>query len=61
VVISYPYTNYNKGWTFEKFSFNDPSGSFYLKLTEAETVDGWTSGMTVITKLRLQTYYPLST
>ncbi|MBN1795578.1 MAG: DUF4131 domain-containing protein, partial [Sedimentisphaerales bacterium] len=20
VVISYPYTNYNKGWTFEKFS-----------------------------------------
>ncbi|MBN1796413.1 MAG: DNA internalization-related competence protein ComEC/Rec2, partial [Sedimentisphaerales bacterium] len=56
VVISYPYTNYNKGWTFEKFSFNDPSGSFYLKLTEAETVDGWAK---VSGKVRVQVNEPV--
>jgi competence protein ComEC len=40
-VITEPYTNKNQSWEFAKFTHTDPPSSFYLKLGEVETVDGW--------------------
>ena len=40
-VITEPYTNENRSWEFVKFTHTDPTSSFYLKLDEVETVDGW--------------------
>jgi competence protein ComEC len=40
-VITEPYTNKNQSWEFVKFTHTDPTSSFYLKLGEVETVDGW--------------------
>lgn len=40
-VITKPYVNKNENWEFVKFTHNDPASSFYLKLGEVETVDGW--------------------
>jgi competence protein ComEC len=40
-VITEPYINRNQGWEFAKFTHTDPTSSFYLKLGEVETVDGW--------------------
>lgn len=40
-IISEPYVNSNENWKFAKFSHSDPTSSFYLKLTETESVDGW--------------------
>jgi competence protein ComEC len=40
-VITEPYTNENRSWEFAKFTHTDPTSSFYLKLGEVETVDGW--------------------
>jgi competence protein ComEC len=40
-IVTDPYTRYKDDWAFAKFSHSDPSSSFYLKLKEAETVDGW--------------------
>jgi competence protein ComEC len=40
-IITKPYVNKNEGWAFAKFAYTDPSSSFYLKLGEVETVDGW--------------------
>jgi competence protein ComEC len=40
-VITEPYTNENRSWEFVKFTHTDPTSSFYLKLGEVETVDGW--------------------
>jgi competence protein ComEC len=40
-VITEPYTNENRSWKFVKFTHTDPTSSFYLKLGEIETVDGW--------------------
>ncbi len=40
-IVSKPYTNKNKDWAFAKFTFTDPASSFYLKVKEVETNDGW--------------------
>jgi competence protein ComEC len=40
-VITEPYTNKNQNWEFARFTHTDPTSSFYLKLGEVETVDGW--------------------
>ena len=45
VIATMPYTDSND-WAFSKFTHTDRGSSFYLELTEAETVSGWakTSG-----------------
>lgn len=40
-IITEPYINRNQQWQFARFTYTDPTSSFYLKLTEAETADGW--------------------
>lgn len=40
-IIRGPYTRYKDDWAFSRFTHSDPSSSFYLKLTEAEAIDGW--------------------
>jgi competence protein ComEC len=40
-IITEPYVNRNEQWQFAKFTYTDPTSSFYLKLTEAETASGW--------------------
>jgi competence protein ComEC len=40
-IVTEPYVNKKEGWEFVKFTHNDPASSFYLKLSEAETADGW--------------------
>ncbi len=46
LITTEPYINRNKDWEFAKFKFTDPASSFYLKIHEVKTVDGWaeTSG-----------------
>ena len=41
-IVTRPFINENTDWEFAKFQYTDPSTSFYLKLTEIETADGWT-------------------
>ncbi|MGA2172762.1 MAG: DNA internalization-related competence protein ComEC/Rec2 [Sedimentisphaerales bacterium] len=40
VIVTKPYLDSNK-WAFSKFSHTDRGSSFYLKMTEAEMVNGW--------------------
>ncbi|MCX5634225.1 MAG: ComEC/Rec2 family competence protein, partial [Planctomycetota bacterium] len=40
-ILTEPRVNKNEQWVFAKFTHNDPSSSFYLKLNEAETTTGW--------------------
>jgi len=39
-ILTEPYV-YKQRWEFAKFTHTDPASSFYLKVTEAEAVDGW--------------------
>ncbi|MBN2272406.1 MAG: ComEC family competence protein, partial [Sedimentisphaerales bacterium] len=41
VIITDPYVERHEQWAFARFKPTDPTSSFYLKLSEAETVDGW--------------------
>lgn len=41
LIATEPYVNKNRNWEFARFKFTDPGTSFYLKLTEVETIDGW--------------------
>ncbi len=41
LIATEPYVNKNQNWEFARFKFTDPATSFYLKLTEVETIDGW--------------------
>ncbi|GAH86161.1 unnamed protein product, partial [marine sediment metagenome] len=41
VIVTEPYINRNKDWEFVRFKFTDPASSFYLKIHEVKTVDGW--------------------
>ncbi len=52
VIATKPYTDSNK-WAFSKFTHTDRGSSFYLKMTEVETVNGWakTNG---IVRVRVQ-------
>jgi competence protein ComEC len=40
-VITEPYVNRYPGWEFTRFKPSDPTSSFYLKVTEVESVAGW--------------------
>ena len=40
-IISQPKGSDNSQWEFGRFKPGDPSSSFYLKLTEAESTNGW--------------------
>jgi competence protein ComEC len=40
-IITEPYISDNNDWVFSKFRFTDPGSSFYLKITKAESKDGW--------------------
>ncbi len=46
LIVTEPYINANQQWQFAKFTFGDPSTSFYLKVKQIQTVTGWieTSG-----------------
>jgi len=41
LIVTEPYINRNKDWEFVRFKFTDPASSFYLKIHEVKTVDGW--------------------
>jgi len=41
VIITEPYVQKNEQWKFAKFTHSDPSSSFYLKMKEIKTIDGW--------------------
>jgi len=41
LIVTEPYINKNRDWEFARFKFTDPATSFYLKVREVETVDGW--------------------
>ena len=41
LIVTEPYINRNKDWDFVRFRFTDPASSFYLKIHEVKTVDGW--------------------
>ncbi len=56
VIITEPYVNYNEEWVFSRYKFTDPSSSFYLKLREAETTDGWAK---VTGTVRVQVQQPI--
>ena len=42
MVMTEPYINKNQNWKFARFKPGDPSSSFYLKIAEIETTNGWT-------------------
>lgn len=41
VIITEPYIQKNEQWKFIKFTYNDPTSSFYFKMDEIKTIDGW--------------------
>jgi len=41
LIITDPYVQQNRDWKFARFKPTDPSSSFYFKLREVETTDGW--------------------
>jgi len=47
LIVTEPYINQNQQWKFAKFTYTDPTSSFYLKVKEVKTVAGWaeTSGI----------------
>ena len=55
-ILTDPYTKTNSDWAFERFSFSDPSSSFYLKIDQVESVDGWAD---VVGTVRVQVSEPV--
>ncbi|MHC4281913.1 MAG: DNA internalization-related competence protein ComEC/Rec2 [Planctomycetota bacterium] len=41
VIITDPYIQKNEQWKFIKFTYNDPTSSFYFKMDQIKTIDGW--------------------
>jgi len=41
LITTEPYINKNQQWQFARFTYNDPTTSFYIKLKEAKTVSNW--------------------
>jgi competence protein ComEC len=41
VIITEPYIQKNEQWKFIKFTYNDPTSSFYFKMDQIKTIDGW--------------------
>ncbi len=42
VIITEPYIQKNEQWQFARFKYTDPTSSFYFKMDEIKTIDGWT-------------------
>jgi len=55
-VVTEPYVSKYPDWEFARFKPGDPTSSFYLTVTEVETVDGWA---TVTGRLRVQVGEPV--
>ncbi len=55
-VITEPYTSKYPDWKFARFKPSDPTSSFYLTVTELETVAGWAA---VTGRLRIQVGEPV--
>jgi len=41
LIITEPYVNANPQWAFVRFKPTDPTSSFYLKVDQVQTLDGW--------------------
>ncbi|MHC4739093.1 MAG: ComEC/Rec2 family competence protein [Planctomycetota bacterium] len=41
LIITEPHVNDYKDWKFARFKFTDPGSSFYMKVKEVETANGW--------------------
>jgi competence protein ComEC len=41
LIVTEPYINQNQQWQFANFLYRDPTSSFYLKVTEVKTLNGW--------------------
>jgi competence protein ComEC len=41
LIITQPYINRNEQWQFAQFTYADPISSFYVRVHEVKTVDGW--------------------
>ncbi|MBC8468354.1 MAG: DNA internalization-related competence protein ComEC/Rec2 [Planctomycetes bacterium] len=41
MIMTEPYVNKNQNWKFAIFKPGEPSSSFYFKVSEVETTDGW--------------------
>jgi competence protein ComEC len=55
-IVTEPYISKYPDWEFARFKHSDPTSSFYLTVTEVETVDGWA---TVTGRLRVQVGEPV--
>ena len=55
-ILTEPYVNKHPGWKFAPFRPADPGSSFYLRVSEVETVSGW---MTVTGMVRVQVDEPV--
>jgi competence protein ComEC len=40
-IITPPYINKNEQWQFAQFTYADPASSFYVRVREVKTVNGW--------------------
>jgi competence protein ComEC len=47
-IVTKPYASDNPDWAFAKFKFADSGSSFYLKVTEVETINGWAKASGVV-------------
>ena len=56
IIVTKPYISKYSDWEFARFKPSDPTSSFYLTVTEVETVDGW---VTVTGRLRVQVGEPV--
>jgi competence protein ComEC len=52
VIVTEPYIDSND-WQFARFVYTDPGSSFYLRITDAETVNGWAKA-TGLVRVRVQ-------
>jgi competence protein ComEC len=43
LIVNKPRSQYNRDWAFARFKFTDPASSFYLKIRQVQTVNGWTA------------------
>ncbi|MHC4324364.1 MAG: ComEC/Rec2 family competence protein, partial [Planctomycetota bacterium] len=55
-IITEPYISKYSDWEFARFKPGDPTSSFYLTVTEVETVAGWTDA---VGRLRVQVGEPV--
>jgi len=56
IIITDPYINNTDRWQFAKFKYSDPDSSFYLKIREVESTQGWVNASGI---LRVQVNEPM--